>query len=79
MILILFYTNLGIAIIFDFFCLQNFSKINKRTPTFIPESRVLLYRIVIQAVKLFDRNSNKKGKNSHDYCHVKIILKITVS
>ena len=42
-ILILFYTNLGIAIIFDFFCLQNFSKINKRTPTFIPESRVCSY------------------------------------
>ena len=25
----------------NFFCLRNFSKINKRTPTFIPESRVL--------------------------------------
>ena len=38
MILILFYINLGIAVIFDFM----FSKINKRTPTFIPESRVIL-------------------------------------
>ena len=37
MILILFYTNLGIAIIFEK------SKINKRTPTFIPESRVLSF------------------------------------
>ena len=44
MILILFYTNLGIAIIFELFCLQNFSKINKRTPTFIPESRVYNFR-----------------------------------
>ena len=43
MILILFYTNLGIAIIFDFFCLRNFSKINKRNPTFIPESRVCVF------------------------------------
>ena len=41
MILVLFYINLGIAIIFDFFCLQNFSKINKRTPTFIPESTLI--------------------------------------
>ena len=39
-ILILFYINLGIAVIFLFFCLQKFSKINKRTPMFIPESRV---------------------------------------
>ena len=37
MILILFYINLGIAVIFDFFLS---SKINKRTPMFIPESRV---------------------------------------
>ena len=40
-ILILFYINLGIAVIFKFFCLQKFSKINKHTPMFIPKSRVL--------------------------------------
>ena len=39
-ILILFYINLGIAVIFDFIFIQNFSKINKRTPKFILESRV---------------------------------------
>ena len=39
MILILFYINLGIAVIFFFF-LQIFSKINKRSPMFILESRV---------------------------------------
>ena len=40
-ILTLFYINLGIAVIFDFiFSSIFFSKINKRTPTFIPESRV---------------------------------------
>ena len=42
MILVLFSINLGIAIIFQFFFLQNFSKINKRSPTFILESRVVL-------------------------------------
>ena len=41
MILILFYINLGIAVIFICFFLQNFSKINKRSPTFIPESRAM--------------------------------------
>ena len=40
MILILFYINLGIAVIFYLFFLKMFSKINKRTPMFIPESRV---------------------------------------
>jgi hypothetical protein len=40
-ILILFYINLGIAVIFKFFFLQNVSKINKRSPMFIPESRVI--------------------------------------
>ena len=35
-ILILFYINLGTAVIFKLIFLQNFSKINKRTPTFIP-------------------------------------------
>ena len=39
-ILILFYINLGIAVIFEKNHLQNFSKINKRTPMFILESRV---------------------------------------
>ena len=39
-ILILFYINLGIAVIFNFFCPQTFSKINKRTPMFILESKV---------------------------------------
>ena len=40
MILTLFYINLGILVIF-FLILQKFSLINKRTPIFIPESRVL--------------------------------------
>ena len=43
MILILFYINLGIAVIFYLFFLQKFSKNNKRSPMFIPESRVLRF------------------------------------
>ena len=39
MILILLYINLGIAVIFIFFS-SKFSKINKRSPMFILESRV---------------------------------------
>jgi len=41
-ILVLFCINLGIAVTLDFFFFQNFSKINKRSPTFILESRVVL-------------------------------------
>ena len=40
-ILIHFYTNQDIAVMFLFFSLYSFSKINKRTPTLIPDSRVL--------------------------------------
>ena len=39
-ILIHFYINQGIAAIFKFFFLFFFPKINKRSPTFIPDSRV---------------------------------------
>ena len=35
-----FFINLGIAVIFQFFFLENFSKNNKSSLTFIPESRV---------------------------------------
>ena len=43
-ILLLFYINLGIAVIFFSF-LQKFSKINKRSPMFIQESRVVGFGI----------------------------------
>ena len=39
-ILIHFYIKQGIVVIFQFFFPNFFSKINKRTPMFIPESRV---------------------------------------
>ena len=40
MILLLFYINLGIAVIFQFFFLRNFSKINNSRATTIQEVRV---------------------------------------
>ena len=43
-ILIHFYIKQGIAVIFHFFSFIFFSKIIKRTPMFIPESRVELKR-----------------------------------
>ena len=36
----IFHINQGIVVIFQFFFLQTFSKNNKRTPMFIPDSRV---------------------------------------
>ena len=41
MILLLFYINLGIAVIFQFFFLRNFSKINNSRATTIQEVRVI--------------------------------------
>ena len=40
MILLLFYINLGIAVIFQIFFLENFSKINNSMATTIQEVRV---------------------------------------
>ena len=42
-ILIHFYINQGIAAIFQKKKYLNFLKINKRSPTFIPESKVLVF------------------------------------
>ena len=50
-ILIHFYINQGIAVIFQFIFLQNFSKMNKRKPTFIPDSRVC--HCIQRVVKFF--------------------------
>ena len=57
--LILFYINLGISVIFDIiFFSQKISEINKRTPMFIPESRVLVISKPILARKKINAGIN---------------------
>ena len=53
MILLLFYINLDIVVIFYFYFLQNFSKIDKRSPMSIPESRVVTVQRMIIQILLF--------------------------
>ena len=50
MILLLFYINLGIAVIFKFFFLRNFSKINNSRATTIQEVKV--YDSVVTVMQL---------------------------